>query len=640
MEQSLPFSTWGRWSGRTPDAQATHSPSEHGFKAFMGWDGLVVDDGSADVVDLCRAYMDTVHNESCGQCLPCSLGTPEMAGILQRLTRGEASPGDLERLRGLAEIVRQTSKCGVGLTGTRPVLDALDFFPGQFERALENGVPLSGEYVARVTAPCTEACPSHLDIPGYVDMIRMGRHRRAVEMVREGCPLPGSIGRTCLRPCEFNCRRTKLDAPIAIKTLKRFADDMVHSGKPETDSPPPGDDKSRVAVIGAGPSGLSCAYYLGRRGHPTTLYEALPLAGGRAATAIPVFRLPRNVLLREIERIEQTGASIRTNTSVSQNIGLQNWLKENGFSAAFVGVGATQSAKMRCEGEDAGYECFMTGLDFLKGVALGETPLQGDKLVIVGGGNVAMDCSRTALRLGFSEVHLLYRRTQQEMPADPKEFEEAREEGVQFRYLLQPVRIRSDENGRVAGLECVRMELGEADDSGRRRPEPVPDSEFVIECDAVIPAIGQTCVVDCVLPEEDQVQLTRWNTMLVNEITQQSDNERIFGGGDCTTGPDSLIKALAAGKQAARHIAQYLETGTCRAETDELLQSYITKLSVFDPHERLPAPGASPRAEPALRPAHERRHDFREVEEGLSQSQALYEASRCLRCYRIGVAAL
>ncbi|MEF8824518.1 MAG: FAD-dependent oxidoreductase [Desulfohalobiaceae bacterium] len=640
MEQSLTFCTWGRWSGRTPDAQATPSPAEYGFKAFMGWDGLVMADESVDVVDLCRAYMDTVHKESCGQCLPCSLGTPEMAEILQRLSRGEGSSGDLERLRGLAEIIRQTSKCGVGLTGTRPVLDALEFFPDQFERALETGVSRSDEYVARVTAPCTEACPSHLDIPGYVDMIRMGRYGRAMEIVCEGCPLPGSIGRTCLRPCEFNCRRTKLDAPIAIKTLKRFADDMVHCGEPETDPTPRTEDKSRVAVIGAGPSGLSCAYYLGQRGHPTTLYEALSLAGGRAATAIPVFRLPRNVLLREIERIEQTGASIRTNKTVSQNIGLQNWLEENGFFAAYVGVGATQSAKMRCEGEDAGYECFMTGLDFLKRVALGETPLQGDKLVVVGGGNVAMDCSRTALRLGFSEVHLLYRRTQQEMPADPKEFGEAREEGVQFRYLLQPVRIRSDENGRVAGLECVRMELGEPDDSGRRKPEPVPGSEFVIECDAIIPAIGQTCVVDCVLPEEDQVQLTRWNTMLVNEITQQSDNERIFGGGDCTTGPDSLIKALAAGKQAARHIAQYLETGTCRAETDEFLQSYITKLSVFDPQERLPAPGASPRAEPALRPAYQRRYDFREVEEGLSQSQALYEASRCLRCYRIAVAAL
>jgi formate dehydrogenase beta subunit len=640
MEQTLPFSTWGRWSGRSPKAQPTPSPSDHGFKAFLGWDGLIIADENVDVVDLCRAYMDTVHKESCGQCLPCSLGTPEMADILQRLSRGEGSSGELQRLRDLAEIVRRTSKCGVGLTGTRPVLDALDFFPHQFERALKTGVYRSDDYVARVTAPCTEACPSHLDIPGYVDMIRMGRYGKAMEIVSEGCPLPGSIGRTCLRPCEFHCRRSKLDSPIAIKTLKRFADDMVHSGEPETAPTPQAEEKSRIAVIGAGPSGLSCAYYLGRRGYPTTLYESLPLAGGRAATAIPVFRLPRNVLLREIERIEQTGASIRTNNPVSQNIGLQNWLEENGFSAAFVGVGASQSAKMRCEGEDAGYECFMTGLDFLKRVALGETPLQGDKLVVVGGGNVAMDCSRTALRLGFSEVHLLYRRTQQEMPADPKEFGEAREEGVQFRYLLQPVRIRSDESGRVAGLECVRMELGEPDDSGRRKPEPVPDSEFVMECDAVIPAIGQTCVVDCLLPEEDQIQLSRWNTLVVNEITQQSDNERIFGGGDCTTGPDSLIKALAAGKQAARHMAQYLETGSCRAEADELLQSYISELTVFDTAERLPAPGASPRAEPVLRPARERKNDFREVEEGFSQPQALFEASRCLRCYRIGLAAI
>ncbi|MCF8029901.1 MAG: FAD-dependent oxidoreductase [Desulfohalobiaceae bacterium] len=640
MEQTLPFSTWGRWSGRPPNAQATPSPSHYGFKAFLGWDGLVVNEESVDVVDLCRAYMDTVQKESCGQCLPCNLGTQEMTEILQRLSRGEGSSEELQRLRDLAEIVRQTSKCGVGLTGTRPILDALDFFPEEFERALKNGVPQHGKYVARVTAPCTEACPSHLDIPGYVDMIRMGRYGRSLEIVREGCPLPGSIGRTCTRPCEFNCRRTKLDAPIAIKDLKRFADDMLHLGDPEPEPPPPARDESRVAVIGAGPAGLACAYYLGRRGHPATLYEAHSHAGGMAATAIPRFRLPRNILFREIERIEQTGAEIRCNTPISRNISLQNWLEDNGFSAAFVGVGATQSSRMRCEGEDAGYECFMTGLEFLNRIAAGETPLQGDRLVVVGGGNVAMDCSRSALRLGFSEVHLLYRRTQQEMPADAEEFRQAGEEGVEFRYLLQPVRILSDQNGRVVGLECLRMELGEPDDSGRRRPEPIQGSEFVIECDAVIPAIGQTCVVDCVLPDEDQVQLTRWNTMLVDAITQQSDNERIFAGGDCTTGPDTLIGALAAGKRAARHIAQFLETGTCRAEPDELLQSYISELTVFDTAERLPAPGASPRAEPLLSPARERRKDFREVEEGFSQPQALYEASRCLRCYRIAVAAI
>ena len=261
--------------------------------------------------------------------------------------------------------------------------------------------------------------------------------------------------------------------------------------------------------------------------------------------------------------------------------------------------------------------------------------MQGKKLVVVGGGNVAMDCVRSALRTGFTDVNLLYRRTEAEMPADPQEIEEAKEEGVKFHYLVAPVSIVHTD-GKVSGLECQRMALGEPDRSGRRRPVPVEGSNFVIECDAIIPAVGQICVVDCVLPDEDG--LTAWKTLIVDQMTFQSHTPYVFGGGDCITGPATLIAALAAGKKAARHIAQYIEQGACQPTEKEILQTLINSSGVYDPNETFPFTGLTRRAHPSVLPAGTRINDFREVEACLSLSEALAEADRCLRCYRIAVA--
>ena len=639
MAQDLLFSTWGSWSRTGQEGGSSPDPWQHGFKAFMGWDGVMVADGSVHLADMCRAYMERFKEASCGQCTPCRLGSEEMWRILEDICAGEGSERDLERLRSLAKLIKDTSKCGIGLTSTRPILDVLEHRPEAFQEAIGHGGAPRGEYVSKQSAPCTEACPSHLDIPGYVDLIRMGRFEEAVRTIRRDCPMPGSIGRTCLRPCEYQCRRSIVDEPIAINALKRFADDRLHatgSLKP----PDKGVGKShKVAIIGAGPAGLSCAYFLQLLGYNTVIYETLPEPGGRAAVGIPDYRLPRAILRREVDVVERLGAEIRYNETIGQDITVNDLLTKHGYGAVFVSVGAQEPAKMRCEGEDAGYQCFMTGLELLKRIALGETPLQGDKLVIVGGGNVAMDCVRSGARLGFSEVNLLYRRTQKEMPADPKEFKEAEEEGVIFHYLVQPLRIKA-EQGRVTGLECIRMELGEPDASGRRKPKPVEGSEFTIECDAVVPAIGQTCVVDCIFPDDGSVELTPWKSLVVDEITFQSSAERIFGGGDCITGPDILIRALAHGKQAARHIAQYLEHHVCRADPDERLQRYMTQLQVFDPQEAPPYIGSSCRVEPPLLDPKERIKSFAEVEGSISLQQALYEANRCLRCYRIAMAAL
>ena len=492
--------------------------------------------------------------------------------------------------------------------------------------------------MARVTAPCMDACPSHVDIPKYVEKIRLGQFTEALEVVRQDCPLPGTIGRVCVRPCEFSCRRTKLDEPIAIKALKRFIADHEYCNHltPEFQTAEP--KKDRVAIIGAGPAGLSCAIYLGRLGYRSTIFESLPEPGGMAAVGIPDYRLPRDILRYEASLAEKLGAEIRYNVTVGEDITRQDMARE-GFRAIFVGAGAPESSKMRCEGEDAGYQCFMTGVEFLRLIAQGKKPLDGKKMVVIGGGNVAMDCVRSALRTGFTDVNLVYRRTEKEMPADPVEIKEAKEEGVQFHYLIQPVRIHAD-NGKVSGLECVRMELGEPDDSGRRRPVAVEGSNFVLECDAIIPAIGQTCVVDCVLPDEEGIELTRWKTLVVDEYTYQSKEPNIFGGGDCITGPDTLIRALAAGKNGARHIAEYLQKGSCEPSPEECMDHLFSRLKVFYPMEKTGVRGFDKRAKQQALAPEVRIESFDEVEAGFNRAEALHEASRCLRCYRIGLAAV
>jgi formate dehydrogenase beta subunit len=338
----------------------------------------------------------------------------------------------------------------------------------------------------------------------------------------------------------------------------------------------------------------------------------------------------------EVSLVEKVGAEIRYGVRVGEDITVEE-LGRQGYGAVFVGVGAPESGKMRCEGEEAGYQCFMTGINFLAEVARGRRPIEGKKIVVVGGGNVAMDCVRSALRIGFTDVNLIYRRTEAEMPADRQEIEEAREEGVCFHFLVAPVRIVA-KNGRVAGVECLRMELGEPDASGRRRPVPIEGSEFVIDCDAVIPAVGQICVVDCVLPDFDD--LSRWNTLVVDELTFQSKDPSVFGGGDCITGPDTLIAALAAGKNAARFIAQYLEEGDCRPSPADLVKRLVHEIGSTKPKEKFPYPGLTHRAEPEVMAPEERIKGFEEAEDGLPSLDAHIEASRCLRCYRISVAAI
>ncbi len=628
------FSTWG--TGGTGSGAASPLPRELPIRAHMGWDGLIINDDTIDIVDMTREFAARFRAESCGQCFPCRMGSEEIAAIMERICDGRGTDSDIVRLEDLAEYVHESARCDIGMTSPHAILDALRNYCNKFIDAVKEGKPIPrGEYVAQLTAPCMNACPDRLDIPGYVEKIRMDKPDEAIRLVRETCCMPGTIGRVCVRDCEFKCRRGAVDEPIAIKHLKRFAADWEIAAGGGSDETPEYKD-AKVAIIGAGPAGLSCAYYLGRAGYRSTIFEALPEPGGMAAVGIPDYRLPRDILRVEAARVEAVGAEIRYGVKVGVDVTIRGLL-EQGYKAVFIGAGAPNASKMGCDGEDEGYEGYMPGVEFLRRVAQGERPLSGKKALVIGGGNVAMDCVRTLRRLGFADVNLLYRRTEKEMPADRVEIAEAKEEGVVFHPLTAPVRIIA-EGGKVTGLECLRMSLGAPDVSGRRKPVPQEGSNFIIECDAIVSAIGQACEVDAFAPEG--VKVNTWGTLAVNPITMHTSVPNIFGGGDCVTGPSSLVSALAAGRGAARSIMEYVEKGECAPDGRDWLDQAVSALSRPGHSDEAPFTVMSHRIHPPVADPHARVKDFSEVEGGLTPSQARKEAGRCLRCYRIALALL
>jgi formate dehydrogenase beta subunit len=612
---------------------------ERKIKAFLGWDGIAIRDPGVDLLDLTRAYLEAVQKESCGKCTPCRVGTRIMASILNRICEGEGRPEDLEQIRSLGETIQKSSKCNLGQTGPRPVLDALTHFRERFEEAIASKRKIPrGQYKVKVTAPCMSACPSHLPIVNYIELIKEGRFLESLAAIREATCLAGVLGRVCIRPCEDNCRRGLVDEPISIKWLKRFVADyeLEKRKHPQTKTETPRSEK--VAIIGAGPAGLSCAYYLALKGYQVTIFERLGEPGGMAAVGIPDYRLPRDILRYEASLVQELGVEIRYNTQVGKDITLGQMF-DQGYKAVFIAVGAQTNTPMGVEGEDKGYKGFIPGVYYLLEINLGRDPYpEGKKVVVVGGGNVAIDCVRSSFRIGKPDVNLVYRRTKKEMPADRVEIHDAEEEGVKFHFLCNPVRILAEE-GKVVGVECIRMELGEPDESGRRRPVPIKGSEFVIETDILIPAIGQAIDLSFLEPQ-DGVKTTKRSTISVEEGTFKTSREGIFSAGDCVTGPDVLVRAAGHGKRAAEKIDLFLRGLEVKVSEEERLETLVEKIKVFNKEEKVGIPGGTKRAMLKLLPPETRKWVFDEVEEGFPLPVAQKEAERCLRCIRIGLFAV
>jgi len=468
-------------------------------------------------------------------------------------------------------------------------------------------------------APCRLACPGGLNVQGYVNMVKMGRYKEALEIIMEDLPLPGVLGRICPHGCEDACRRCDVDDPVAIRDLKRLAADKFDCREVEIECVPTREEK--VAIVGSGPAGLSCAYHLARRGILSTIYEALPEPGGMLRVGIPAHRLPREILNQEIEVITNLGVEIKTNTPIGSDLSIDDLL-DNGYKAVYLALGAHKGIELGIPGEKA--NGVRQGVDFLREVNLTGKTEVGKNVAIIGGGNVAIDVARSALRLGADKVNIIYRRTRNEMPAWEEEIQAAEDEGSEITYLSAPQEVLT-KDGSVVGLRCIRMELSEPDSSGRKRPIPIPGSEYDIEIDQLIPAIGQRPDLSAI---EDVTGLTfsRWGTTEVDAVTFATEREGVFAGGDLQTGPWVAIGAIGAGKEAAESILRYIEKRDLAAGREPIVYE--------DPCYR-PIPEDEPvitRAKMPELPVEKRQGNFNEVELGYEEAAGQQEAARCLNC--------
>ena len=416
-----------------------------------------------------------------------------------------------------------------------------------------------GRYnIEKETPACQERCPVHIDIRRYVALVAGGQYEEAIKVIRERNPLPAVCGRVCNHPCETECNRGRQDEPVAIDAIKRFAATyetaLRREGKLASPGPRARADGARVAVVGAGPAGLTVAHDLALEGYRPTVFEAAPVPGGMLWLCIPEYRLPRDIIMNDVSYIEELGVEIKYNTPISADLTIDD-LFAQGFKAVFLGVGAHKGLKLKVPGEDE-YDGFVDCIEFLRKVNLGDKTKPGSRVVVIGGGNSAIDSARTALRVGCDEVTILYRRSRREMPANPWEVDEAEREGVKIHYLAAPVKI-TGANGKVSGLVCTRMKLGKLDASGRRSPVPEAGSEFELTADLVIPAISQQPDISF-LTQGHGLEISKWNSFVVNEKTMATNRPGIFAGGDAVTGPATVIEAIRAGHLAADAIKAHL----------------------------------------------------------------------------------
>lgn len=584
--------------------------------AIMGSGGLICMDEDTCMVDVARYFMEFVQEESCGKCVACRIGTKRMLDILERITQGEGVEGDVEKLIELGDTIKDTALCGLGQTAPNPVLSTIKYFREEYDEHIRNKYCRAGVCGDLFISPCENACPAHVNVPGYIALIAEGRVEDAYKLIKQENPFPSVCGRVCTHPCEQSCRRAQLDDPIAIMDLKRFAaDEMMKRDTPLSELIYPSNGKS-VGIVGAGPSGLTCAYYLGKLGYDVTVYEAQSVVGGMLAVGIPEYRLPKNTLDKEIQTIRQTGVSILTNTEVGKDIEFDELAKRH--DAVYAAAGTQISRRIGIKGEDM--KGVYHGIDFLKDVNLGKLNKVEGKVAIIGGGNTAIDASRTALRLGADEVHILYRRTTDDMPADDREIRDAIEEGIKIHTLVAPLEFTG--KNKVENIKCARMELKGFDRSGRKRPTIIEGSEFDFAVDMIIPAISQEVDLPFV-GGGSQIKITNWGTVDVDADTMMTNREGVFAGGDNVRGADVVITAIADGKKAAGHIDRYLG-GKGILNKGEKIEIPVAKddEEIIE-HERFEMKYLSPE---------ERCGNCREVALGFHRLNAYAEAMRCLRC--------
>jgi NADH-quinone oxidoreductase subunit F len=592
--------------------------------AIMGSGGLIVMNEDNCAVDMARFFMDFCQDESCGKCTPCREGTKRMLQILTNITQGHGKESDVGLLEEMAAIIKDASLCGLGQTAPNPVLSTLRYFRDEYEQHIREGKCRAAVCTALFKSPCQHTCPIEMDIPAYIALIRAERFEDAYKVLLQTNPFPSVCGRVCDHKCQLKCRRGKMDEPIAIKFLKRFITDNAPRPKIQ---PVPVTRKEKIAVVGAGPAGLTAARDLALRGYKVTVFEELSSPGGMLRWAIPAYRLPRHILDGEIDDVRALGVEIKCNTHVGRDIPFETLSSE--FDYVYLAPGAHRSQKMGVEGEEL--QGVYGGVEFLRDFNNNEAAwMKGEKslggrVAVIGGGNSAIDAARCAARLG-AEVTILYRRLRQDMPAAIEEIEAAEHEGIRIEYLVAPTKV-VETDGRVTGIRCERMKLGDFDKSGRKRPFPIPGSEFTLSVDAVIAAIGQVPDLSFI-PKESGVRVNKWDLFdLAAGSKSQTTHASFYAGGDAVTGPDTVIGAIAAGHQAAIDIDAAIRIRNGEAAYEAPPEEKIVIPLIIDEESQ-----EAPQTRMPELDGKSRKMNFTEVELGFMREDAIKEATRCLRC--------
>lgn len=583
--------------------------------AIMGSGGMIVLDEDNCMVNMAKYFVEFTMSESCGQCTPCRVGLKHLYDILDRITKGEGTLEDLNRLEKISKEVRDASLCGLGQTAPNPILSTLQYFKDEYEEHILKKKCRASVCASLFYAPCGNTCPAQVDVSRYVSYVAEGRLEEAFYAHMENNPFPSICARVCPAFCETKCERGKLDEPLSIREIKRiFADYAIEKqigfGLPEKEK------REKVAIVGGGPSGLSLAFYLTRLGYRPTIFEANESLGGMMRYGIPPYRLPRHILDYEIKRVIDAGVTVRLNAQVTS----VRDLKLQGFDAIYLSIGAQASQRLNVEGEEL--SCVLEGITFLGRVNRGgRIDLNGKKVLVVGGGSTAMDAARVALRLGAKEVTVSYRRSREEMPAQRGEVREAEEEGVRMLFLTNPIAFK--ENGRGLEVTFIKMGLRGFDDLGRRSPYPIERSEFEMPFDLAILCIGQRPLSDSFARE---LETQRDGTIKVDPDTLMTSIPGVFAGGDAVLGPATVVEAVAQGRMGAISIDRYF------GYSGEL--PFPERQEVRTTYKEEDFLKETKRKEPRVKNVLERVSCFEEVNEGLPLEAALFEAKRCLHCDR------
>lgn len=565
-------------------------------------------------VDMASAFLRLCHAQTCGKCVPCRIGLGRMGDLLDEILDGTGDLETLELLEEVAQSIKDTADCIIGSGAAAMVQKSLKEFKKDYTSHVVHGRCV-GHFAAPV--PCRWACPAGVDVPGYVALIRDGRSDDAVRVIRQDNPFPSACALVCEHPCETYCRRMMLDDAINIRGLKRYAVETAEDVPVPEAMPATG---KSIAVIGGGPSGLTAAYYLALMGHKVTIYERQPELGGMLRYGIPEYRLPKALLDKEIQGILSLGITVHTGHSVGEREDSTLASLREEYDAVYLAIGAHGDRKLRIPGEDA--SGVVPAVRMLRNIGLGkEMDLTGKTLVVVGGGNVAMDAARSAIRMGAKKVVVAYRRRTVDMTAQAHEIEGALTEGVEITPLLAPLKIETDDNGNVVALWCQQMTVGNIDDSGRPRPVASGAPDVRLACDNVVIAVGQD--IQSQVFEDDGLPTSR-NAVVAKDDLSVTEMKGVFSGGDCVSGPATVIKAIAAGKVAAANIDSYLG-GHHFLEASVAIPSAVPSDIV-----------AMGRVNMKERPASDRVQDWDEIEIGMTKAEAMHEAKRCLRCDHYG----